>query len=41
MKRRESEAFAKVEKKASPSQPGHEPGSSAKMTDALPLEPLS
>ena len=32
-----SEALAKVEKKAPPSQPGLEPGSSAYMTDALPL----
>ena len=32
-----SEAFGKVEKKAPPSQPGLEPGSSAYATDALPL----
>ena len=35
-----SEALAKVEKKAPPSQPGLEPGSPANMTDALPLELL-
>ena len=35
-----SEALAKVEKKAPSSQPGLEPGSSAYMTDALPLELL-
>ena len=40
LKRRGSEAFAKVEKKAPPSQPGLEPGSLAYAIDALPLELL-
>ena len=40
LKRRGSEAFAKVEKKAPLSQPGLEPGSSTYTTDALPLELL-
>ena len=40
LKRKGSEAFAKVEKKAPPSQPGLEPGSSAYAADALPLELL-
>ena len=40
LKRKGSEAFAKVEKKAPPSQPGLEPGSSAYAADALPFELL-
>ena len=40
MKRKGSEAFAKVEKKVPLSQPGLEPGSSAYTADALPLELL-
>ena len=40
LKRRGSEAFVKVEKKAPLSQPGLELGSSAYATDALPLELL-
>ena len=37
LKRKGSEAFAKVEEKAPPSQPGLEPGSSAYAADALSL----
>ena len=40
VKRKGSEAFAKVEKKAPPSQPGLEPRSSAYAADAHPLELL-
>ena len=40
MKRRGSEAFAKVQKKAPPPHLGLERGSSAYAVDALPLEQL-